>query len=122
MPYFTEPPLANDYIQSHGDIPRFMRKYYTARFSRPKIDLDYILRLIAWAEKEFEDVRAYLVITRDRRRIKLFRKATVLSFLASTKEFDTIVKNMDSQVWKTLPLTLRETLINTKKIYDSLGV
>lgn len=110
MPYFTEPPQP-----SYPDVPSFIRKFYS---QKPNINLEYILNLIEWSEKEFLDVRSYFIVNRDVQNIRKIRNKNCLHLLAYSKGFKYIVENMTEEIWASIPNAVRKTLVETKRIYD----
>lgn len=116
MNYFNTPPQPK-LGRPQGNVPRFIKKHYTAE----RFDLAYVISLFGWAEKEYNDVKNWSITKQNNRR--MYEKILSLSslhVLASSKEFDKFIKNMNQELWNTIPSAIKTSIRDTYKIYTSL--
>lgn len=114
MKYYNSPPKPS---YRFGNIPEFMRRWYQP--NKVTLSTRYVLALVEWAEKEFADIYAGLISSNNEKMLKIikYNKIDCLYFLSQTKEFDKLVRDMDTDMWDAIPRSIQNTLIKTYDYY-----
>jgi len=115
MKYFNSPPQAV-IGRATGNIPRFIKKYYTAK----QYDLEYVLNLFRWSEIEYNDTKAWAQTARNIKVYNWLKDQSPFCVLALSSEFKDLVTHMTSELWNSLPKTVQNSLIITHNIYKGV--
>lgn len=119
MKHFTQPPEVTEFRSL--DIPAFMQKRnrYTAP-TVPIFSLEYVLKLIGWAELEYSDMVNYFISKGNPNVVRhLQTNHSACDVIAITSQFKSLLENIDSATWNTYPEKLQLFLIEVKQNYDA---
>lgn len=112
--YFTQPPMPKTKL----DIPAFLKRFYPNR--EYVIDLQYIIALYRWADKEFEDVKAWCILNKNKDMFFKLSRKDCHWLLAVTDEFQIIRNSMTQELWNSLPKAIQRSLAKTESIYKGV--
>lgn len=114
--YFTDVPKPKyDYL----DIPYFMKKH--ERFNKviPIFDLEYVLKLFLWAEREYTDAVEFVKLQNNYQLLERLQRYSPrevqAKLIAETKEFEQLKDSMDDKLWNSLPVYVQRYI---SEIYD----
>jgi hypothetical protein len=115
MKYFNQPPEI-PLGRPTGNQPRFIKRWYKGK----SLTLAYILALFHWAEKEYNDVKAWAIVNRNKELYLKLKSVNPIYVLGKSDEFKNIIELMDDNIWRSIPDAIKESLNQAYSVYKAV--
>ncbi len=110
MNYFNQPPQP-ERGRPTGNIPLFIKKHYKGT----RYDSKYVLDLFRWGEREYTDV-----VKQNDKLYSFVKSLTLFTVVAMSKEFADLIRNMNDELWNSLPNSVKNAMRETYSIYKGV--